>query len=676
MPPRYSQENRAFRVRVGSLEEDVLLLDGFACSSRVSEPFQLTLQLLSENDSVNPASVLREPFLVTMGLPDGSDRHVHGFCSRFAQRGKNEDLTSYEAEVVPWLWFLSLNQDCHVFQEMTVLEILEEIFGKYGQAEYEIRCVESYPAKEYCVQYRESDLDFVSRLMEEEGLFYFFEHSDEGHKLIVADDSSAIQECEGQEVFRVATTPGARRGEDVIEELERVHQVYTTQVTLTDYDPLQPSLDLASSASDETHEELYDFPGRYERLPDGERYALIRLQERAAAQQLVRGSGKCRSFRSGYRFPLTQHYRVDTNQSYLLLSVWESGYNGGYRSRAGDAEYSNQFECVPANIYYRPPRKTPKPVIHGSQTAFVVGPSGEEIYTDSHGRVKVQFHWDREGTRDEKSSLWIRVSHPWAGKGWGAVSIPRIGQEVIVDFLEGDPDRPIITGRVYNAEAMPPYGLPDDGVVSGIKSDTHKGSGYNEISMNDTAGKEKVTIHAQKDLNATILNDETNTVGNDQTITVQKGDRKITVAEGKIEQVAQNEISSLSQTKEINHTAETYYVSQVSSGKSNMQGNKDGNSQIWGEQNVVIWSKQRVGVSSDSGPVEVKAGTKTEVEAASEIELKVGGSTIKITSGQIEIKLGGSSVTLSPAGVEVKGATITSEATALHQVKGLPVKIN
>jgi type VI secretion system secreted protein VgrG len=676
MSPRYSQETRAFRVAVGSLAPDALLLDGFSCTSRVSEPFRVSLQLLSENDSVNVADVLRQPVLVAMGLPDGSRRFIHGFCNRFAQRGKDEDLTAYEAEVVPWLWFLSLTQDCRIFQEKNALEIVEEIFGKYGSAEYEIRCVETPPQREYCVQYRESDLDFVSRLMEEEGIFYFFEHSEEGHKLIIADDSSAIHECEGQEVFRIAATATARTDEDVIEVLEREHQVFTSRVTLTDFDPLQPSLDLASSASDESLEELYDYPGLYDRLPKGERYALIRLQERAASQHVVRGTGKCRAFRTGFKFDLSEHYRPDTNQTYFLLSVWESGYNGGYRTREGEAEYSNSFECVLASVDYRPPRKTPKPVVQGSQTAFVVGPSGEEIYTDRYGQVKIQFHWDREGRRDENSSCWIRVSHPWAGKGWGSVAIPRIGQEVIVDFLEGDPDRPIITGRVYNAEAMPPYGLPDQGMVSGLKSDTHKGSGYNEISMNDTAGKEKITIHAQKDLNATILNDETNTVGNNQTITVQKGDRKITVDKGKIEEVAHLGISSKSRTKEISHTAETYYVSQVSSGKSNMQGNKDGNSQVWGEQAVTIWSKQKVGVQSDSGPVNVKAGTKTEVDAGSEIELKVGGSTIKITSGQIELKLGGSSVTLSPAGVEVKGATITSEATGPHQVKGLPVKIN
>ena len=678
MPPRYSQENRAFRVSVGALEEDVLLLDGFAFSSRVSEPFQLTLHLLSDIDSVSPGAVLREPFLVTMGLPDGSDRLIHGFCNRFAQRGKDEDLTSYEAEVVPWLWFLSLNQDCHVFQEMTVLEILDEVFGKYGQADYEIRCAATYPAKDYCVQYRESDLDFVSRLMEEEGIFYFFEHSEEGHKLIIADDSSAIQECEGQELFRVATTADTRDDEDVIEELEREHQVYTTQVTLTDYDPLQPSMDLASSASDEAHEELYDFPGRYERLSEGERYALIRLQERAAAQQVVRGRGKCRSFRTGYTFPLTQHYREDTNQSYFLLSVWESGYNGGYRSRAGEAEYSNQFECVPASVNYRPPRKTPRPVIHGSQTAFVVGPSGEEIYTDSHGRVKVQFHWDREGTRDENSSLWIRVSHPWAGKGWGAVSIPRIGQEVIVDFLEGDPDRPIITGRVYNAEAMPPYSLPDGGVVSGIKSATHKGSGYNEMSMNDTAGKEKFTIHGQYDMGTTVGNDQTNTIGNNRTTSVAVDDsesvgsnQNISVGANQDVTVSGNQTLSVGgdQTVDVGGNATTTVGGSADTSIAGSESLTVGGSRsagVGGGEEVSVAGDQAVDVG---GNAEVSAGANYTVTSGANITLDAGAEVSVTAAAKITLSAGGSTIEISAAGITIQTGAIVS-------VMGATIKLN
>ena len=215
----------------------------------------------------NPTSirtaVLREPLILTVVLPDGSERKIHGICNRFAQHGKDEDLTSYEAEMVPWLWFLSLNQDCKIFQQKTVLEILQEVFGKYEAADFEIQCVESYQPLEYCVQYRESDLDFVSRLMEREGIFYFFQHSAEGHKLVLADDRSAVEACTGQDIFRVETSPDARDDEDVITALEREHQVYTTKVTITDYDFTQPSMNLESSASDDDFEEIYDYPGNY-----------------------------------------------------------------------------------------------------------------------------------------------------------------------------------------------------------------------------------------------------------------------------------------------------------------------------------------------------------------------------------------------------------------------------
>ncbi len=677
MSPRYSQETRAFRVRVASLEEDALLLDGFACTSRVSEPFQLTLELLSEDDSVEPATVLREPFLVAISLPDGSNRWLHGFCNRFAQRGKDEELTSYEAEIVPWLWFLSLNQDCHIFQEMTVLEILEEVFGKYGHADYELRCVESYPQKEYCVQYRESDLDFVSRLMEEEGLFYFFEHSEEGHKLIVADDSSAIQDCEGQERFRVATTPEVREDEDVIEELELEHQVYTAQVTLTDYDFLQPSLDLASSASDETYEELYDFPGRYEELSDGERYALIRLQERAAAQQLIRGSGRCRSFQAGFKFDLTEHYRADTNQSYLLLAVWESGHNGGYRMQPGEAEYSNHFECVPANIYYRPPRKTPRPIIRGSQTAFVVGPSGEEIYTDKHGRVKVQFHWDREGKRDENSSCWIRVAQLWAGRNWGAMYVPRIGQEVVVEFLEGDPDRPIITGRVYNAEAMPPYELPGHMTMSTIKSNSSPdGSGFNEIRFEDKKGEEQVFVHGEKNLDVRIKNDAFEWIGNDRHLVVKKD---------QIEHVEHNR----------NEVVDADHKERIG---------KDRHLKVEGKEAKAVDGSLSLTVQGDvievfkadhseqtTGDYYLKADNVV-IEAMTNVTLKVGGSSIAIeaggigikTSGQIKIESGattdvkatGPLSVQSSATAEVKSSATTVKGDAMVTVQGGVVKIN
>ena len=658
---KYSQEDRPFRVSVPSLGEDVLLLEGFSGQEHVSEPFGFNLQMVSEDDSIDPTKVLREPFVLWVRLPDNSDRQIHGICARFTQHGKDEDLTSYEAEIVPWLWFLSLNQDCKIFQEKTVLEIIQEVFDKYGVSDSEIRCVEDYDPREYCVQYRETDLNFVSRLMEEEGIFYFFEHSEEGHKLILADDRSAVQECTGQGKFRVATTPDAVPGEDVITELEREHQVYTNKVTLTDYDPMQPAMDLESSASDDDHQELYDYPGKYSELSGGERYASILLEERAAGYEVARGVGRCRAFRSGYKFDLSEHYRKDLNQTYFLLSLWHSGHGGGYRTAEQQTEYSNQFECIPASIPFRPPRKAAKPVVQGSQSALVVGPSGEEIYTDKYGRVKVQFYWDRMGGEDENSSCWVRVSYPWAGKGWGAVHIPRIKQEVIVDFLEGDPDRPIITGRVYNAERMPPYELPDNGVVSGIKSDTHKDSGYNEISMDDTAGKEKITVHAQYDMGTTVENDDTQTVHNDRVITVDgthsetiKKDTTIAVSEGNLK-------------------------TSVSKGESEEYVKKNRTAKVDGEYGLEVKENANINVTSGDLTIETGSGSITEQSAAghkikSDADVELEGANIKAKgqaevtvdgmkvaiNGQLEVVLavGANSVKIDPSGVTISGILV------------------
>ena len=644
--PTYSQTDRFFRVEAPALGEDVLLLESFSGEEHVSEPFEFMLQMLSETPDIDPTSVLREPLILTMVLPDGSERKIHGICNRFAQHGRDEDLTSYEAEIVPWLWFLSLNRDCKIFQQKTVVEIIEEVFSKYEQADFEFQCVESYQPLEYCVQYRESDLDFVSRLMEREGIFYLFHHSAEGHKLLLADDRSAVEACTGQDIFRVETTPDARDDEDIITALEREHQVYTTKVTITDYDFNQPSMNLESSASDDDFEEIYDYPGNYTQLSDGERYASLHLQAQACHQEIVRGTGRCRSFRSGFEFDLSEHYRADANQTYLLTSVWHSGHGGGYRAKGGEAEYSNKFECIPASIPFRPPHRTPKPIVQGVQTAVVVGPSGEEIFTEKNGQVRVQFHWDREGQLDENSSCWVRASHPWAGKGWGAVSIPRIGQEVIVDFLEGDPDRPIITGRVYNAEAMPPFPLPDSGVVSGIKSKTHKGSGYNEMSMNDTPGEEKFTVHAQYDESKTVGNDSTESVGNNRSSSVSVDD-SLSVGSNQSVEVGSNQGITVGADRTVSVSgSETIEVSGSRSatitGADSVATSADHSVDASGAINLTSGAAMALNVGAGldataSANIKIGAGGTIEISAPGGIKLIAGGTTIDMTPGSISI---------------------------------------
>lgn len=617
----YTQADRAFRVDT-PLGEDELLLEAFTGHEPISAPFRYTLELLSEDDAISPDDILEQPVCISLRLADDSERFFHGIVSRFVQLGKSEELTSYQAEVVPWLWFLSLSRDCKVFQQKSVIDIVEEVFSEYSNADYTNNCIQSYPPREYCVQYRESDLNFISRLLEEEGIYYYFEHTDQGHKLTLVDDTSVIEPCPVQSTYQVATTPEAWLEEDVIVEIQWEHLVNTGKVTLRDYDYLQPSNNLEASRGGEGGE-LYDYPGLYTDVSDGERYADIVLEEERADQQTLRGASTCRTLATGFSFDLERYYIDAANQTYMVVSARHTARGGGYRSGAPETVYRNKFECIPASIPYRPRHRARKPLVQGTQTAEVVGPSGEEIYTDEHGRVKIQFHWDRLGQKDENSSCWVRVSHPWAGKGWGSLAIPRIGQEVIVDFLEGNPDRPLITGRVYNQDLMPPFSPESGGVVSGVKSDTHKGSGFNEISMDDTAGEEKLNIHAQYDMSTTVLHDQSDTVKNNRTITVDgthtetiKKDTTIKVTEGKQSNTVKNEIE----------------------------------------------------VKSESSFV--------KIEAATQIELKCGASTLLMKSDG-SIKLDGVSIAIDgKAKVAIHGAQVSSKADTMHEIAGAQVMSN
>jgi type VI secretion system secreted protein VgrG len=536
------------------LGEDVLLLAGFHGQEAVSEPFGFHIDLLSEDDSIDAEKVLRSPVVVTLQLPEGEERKIHGLVSRFFQLSQREELTSYRAEVVPWLWFLSLSQDCKIFQSLSVPEIVEEVFTSLGYADFQIKCTKNYPKRDFCVQYRETHLDFVSRLMEEEGIFYFFEHSDSKHTLILTDNNGSVQPCAGPATARMASD--AEPGEDVVTELYQEHSAYVGKITLKDYDPLQPSLKLESSISGNGKEEVYDYhPGRFTSLEDGERYARIQLEAAEALRRTVRGAGTCRAQQAGCTFELTDHYRSDMNQKYTLLRVQHAATAGDYRSwDSAPFDYHNQFFAIPSDVPYRPTRKTPTPVVRGSQTALVVGPPGEEVYTDKHGRVKVQFYWDRKGKKNDKSSCWVRVATPWGGKGYGGITIPRIGNEVLVDFLEGDPDRPLIVASVYNADQAPPFGLPGAGIQMGMKSRSSKGGGgYNEITMTDTKGTEVITIHGQYDMNTVVEHDQTDTVHNDQTNTID-GNRtekvgkneKIDIGADRTETVGGNETITIS----------------------------------------------------------------------------------------------------------------------------------
>lgn len=520
----YTQANRPLRVS-SSLGADALLLAGLSGVEGVSMPFAFRLDLVSELESVSAGSLLRKGLAVTLVLPDGHERVIHGLVRRFVQEGGQEKLTLYEAEIVPWLWFLSLSRECRIYQDLSVPEILESVFRRLGHDDFELRLARPYPRREYCVQYRETHLDFVSRLMEEEGIFYFFEHTPQKHVLVMADGNEAVRPCPGMPSARMA--PQAEMaGDDVVDALHREASAGTGRVVLRDYDYLQPSLELESGIEQGAREEAYDWPGGFASPDDGDRLARVRMEEAAALREVVRGQSTCRGFRSGHRFDLTHHAAAEANQPYLLLHVQHTASAGDFRSwDNAPMEYRNHFLAIPHAVPYRPRRATPRPVVRGAQTARVVGPAGEEVWTDRHGRIKVQFPWDREGRGDQSASCWVRVAQPWAGKGWGAMHVPRIGNEVVVDFIEGDPDRPLVTGCVYNAEQTPPFDLPAAAVRTGMRSRTSKGGGgYNEISVSDARGAEEMTLRAQRDLEATVLHDASVSVGAQRTTRVGADD--------------------------------------------------------------------------------------------------------------------------------------------------------
>jgi type VI secretion system secreted protein VgrG len=660
--PEYSQAQRPMRVDT-VLDEDVLLLAGFSGSEAISSPFAFDLELLSEDPGLDVDAMLRTPVVLTIDLPDGEQRRIHGLVRRFSQLGQHDELTSYNAELVPWLWFLSLSRDCKIFQEMTVLDIVEEVFKSQGYSDFEIRCTRDYAPREYCVQYRETHFNFVSRLLEEEGIFYFFEHSESGHVLVLADSNSAIEPCPGPPSARMALEPLPE--EDVVTQLRRERSVHVGMVTLRDYDYLQPSLELEGSIAGQGREEVYDSPGlpwfpgahddgdrnKFAKLEDTEHYARLQLEAEEALRHTVRGESSCRGFQSGCRFELKGHYSRDANQSYMLLQVRHVGNAGDYRSwNDSPLDYRNDFLAIPDDVPFHPLRRTSKPFIHGTQTAEVVGKAGEEVWVDKHGRIKVQFHWDRIGQRNEDSCCWVRVMTPWGGQGYGGVSIPRIGNEVVVAFLEGDPDRPLVTGSVYNAEQTPPFELPGSGIQMGMKSRSSPGGGgFNEITMTDTKGKEMMNIHAQYDMVTTVLHDDRQTVKNDRTITVEGNHTEAITKDCKIS-VDGTHTETIKHDTALTITEGDHTIT-VAAGEQTNTVDKD----------IKLTSKTTV--------IHLKAATEIKLEVGASSLLMKDDGTIELEGVNVSVK--GTGVTIKgDANVTIKGGTVHSEADSQHQTKG------
>ncbi len=615
----YVQDNLKLKVTT-PLGPNKLLLRAFRGEERISNLFHFNLEMVSEDNAIDFQSIVGKPVTITLKLDDDADHYLNGIVGRFVQEETNLRLTRYYADIYPWFWLLTKTYDCKIFQNKSTPEILESVFSDLGFTDFRNDLKSSYEKREYCVQYNESAFNFVSRLMEEEGIFYYFEHSSDKHTLVLGDDADAHKTCPGLESkpvhFRQSLIDHSQ--DLTITRCLLEEQVVSGSYAHDDFNFETPNSDLkVESKSESPKLKVYEYPGGFIKKDAGEKRADLRLDALEHPQKIIHGDGFVRAFVAGHKFELKDHYRADVNKTYVLQSVSHA---------ATQEEYTNSFTAFSAETPFRPPRVTLKPSISGTQTAIVVGKAGEEIWTDKFGRVKVQFHWDQLGKSDENSSCWIRVDYGWAGKQWGGLFLPRIGQEVIVSYLEGDPDRPLITGAVYNSDQIVPYTLPDEQTKSTIKTNSSKGGGgFNEIRFEDKKDSEELYFHAQKDHNIVVKNDRTKSVEHNETNTI-KNDRSTTIQEGNDTYV----VSKGNRTFKVDTGNETY--------------------QVKGMRDLSV------------------TGNETHANKANFTQNVTGNYELKVT-GNLTIDVTGALTIKSAAG-------ITIESSAITTIKGSLVKIN
>lgn len=660
-----TQEGRLLKLKT-PLADDFLMIKRLRSSEGISQLFRYELEILHEEDEIGDAPTLVDPqqllgkeMSVTVAQSDGSERFFNGICVDFTQGNRNERFSKYRAELVPQFWLLTQNSQSRIFQQLSVPEILKKVLQGMDVT-YEIQG--TFEPRNYCVQYRESDFNFASRLMEEEGIFYYFEHTADSHRMIIANTPGSHRECptKAQIPFRLNIAADQEEWSGCVRSWQAANKLRAGKFTLRDHNFELPDKNLEKeqlsrfNIGGNQNLEIYDYPGGYAKrfdgidpgggeqpakmakvAQDGERTVGIRQEEIDVAYKGSPGTSDCCAMTAGYRFQLTEHPNPVDNRNHVLVSVRsEAVQSPSYISEEPvDKAYMVSFLTIPqgeGQAPFRPARHAIKPIVHGSQTATVVGPSGEEIFTDKYGRVKVQFRWDREGRGDASSSCWVRVVQTWAGKKWGTMFIPRIGMEVVVDFLEGDPDQPIISGCVYNADAMPPYTLPDEKTKSTMKTNSSKGGdGFNELRFEDKKGSEQIFIHAEKNQDIRVKND---------CMELIKRDRHLIIERDQFEKVKTDK---------------------------HLQVGGDHNEKIGGSMSIKIGADLQEKITSnyavDAGSgVHIKGGSTVVVEAGTSLTLKVGGNFININPGGIFIK--GTMVMLNSGGAAGSGAGASPDA--------------
>ncbi len=669
-----TQDTRSIAISDFSLGKDTFLLTGFEGSEFISDLFEFHIDVISENLEVKADSVVGKTGAITIQNEKG--RVFHGHIRSFTHgEVKNHGLRHYRMTMVPWLWFLSKTNNHRIFQEKTTKEIVSQIFQDLGFTDFEFRA-SGGKKREYCIQHNESDLNFISRLLEEEGIAYYFKHEKSAHKMIIVDQKNAYDEFP-------ETNVEYSHGSAVTEQISRWEHLYhykKGQWSFSDYNFKEPTKKLFSNTkttskfADNSKFEHYEYPGMYD-FASGDDLVKIRLDAEEAGINTVSGSSDFTTFYAGGRFALAKNDTASEKGDYIVVSIHHRAFDNTYfTNQDGASGYSNNFICIPADVHFRPEPVHQKPVMRGPQSAIVTGPSGEEIYVDDLGRIKVQFYWDREGKNDENTTCYIRVMQQWAGAQWGASFIPRIGHEVIVDFIDGDPDRPIVTGTVYNGKNKPPM---DSKTKSGWRTRSTKGgsaANCNELIFDDKKGDEQIFIHAEKNMDTEVENDQTLLVENNQDITIDNdrtkhvkndetnnidNNRKKTIGGNQTEDVKKNKTTSVGENhsetigsnmnitvdKNLIERIKVDYTEDVDSNKKSTIG-KDLTEKISGNHYETV-TKDHV----------LKA-KKIQLTAQDEISLKVGSASILMKkNGDITIK--GKKINVKGSGdVTIKGSKI------------------
>jgi type VI secretion system secreted protein VgrG len=627
------------------LGKDVFILTSFKGREGLSTLFSFQLEMFSNKTDISPKELIGKPisFLVNK---DSTPRYFHGMISRFHMGTQCfPSGRYYRAEVVPWLWFLSCTSDCRIYQNKTTDAIMADIFKRFGFNDYSLKYLQnSYQQRSYCVQYGESAFNFISRLMEEEGIFYFFKHEKNKHTLMIADNNTAFEEVPGEEINYASINSHA---DDAISYWEHQHNFATGKQTHSYYDFERPTTQLQKSFTtlvdipSMKDYETYHYVSTYDATRGDETQVKTYMESQDSHYELIQGTSSYSSFQIGCKLDLNIPFEKDSASEKKLCTFTEITHQATDHTRLAHdralPKYTNSFTATPLSLPYRPPITTLKPRIIGTQTAVVVGPPGEEIYTDEYGRIKVQFHWDRIGQNDDKSSCWIRLAQTWAGNQWGIQFIPRVGQEVVVSFLDGDPDQPLVIACIYNANQKPPYSLPANSTQSGIKTHSSKDGSTteaNELRFEDKKGQEQIFMHAQKDFSRVVENDDSLQVKNNQSVTIMQN-REVTVSKG-------DETTTIQQ----------------------------------GKRSVIVESGDDIKtVKQGNYSADISAG-KSTTTAGSAIELSVGSSMIKMDTTSITIQSGQNVIKLEPQGITVQGLAINLKADTSLKAEGMIAEVD